>query len=50
VPALRTHHIEIKGALPGVRQALDNGVFDFKEMNRRFMPISPKPLSSGDRK
>jgi hypothetical protein len=40
VSALRTHHIEVEGTLPGVRQALYGVVLDFKEMNRGLMQIS----------
>jgi hypothetical protein len=36
VPILRADHIPIKGTLHGMWQASYCGVFDFKEVNRRF--------------
>ena len=42
VPILRTDHISIKGTLPGMWQASYCGVFDFKEVNRRFACVRMK--------
>jgi hypothetical protein len=43
VPGLRIDHVSAKGKLLGVWQALySGGVFDFKEMIRRFAHVSPE--------
>lgn len=44
---MRIDHVTIQGKLHGVWQALGGGVFDFKEMNRRFAHVCPKFLGYG---
>ena len=46
MPILRTDHIQIKGTLHGMRQASYGGVFDFKEVKRRFACLRMKNMKN----
>jgi hypothetical protein len=46
VPVLRTDHIQIKGTLHGMWQASYCGVFDFKEVKRRFACVKDEDMKN----